>query len=137
MPLRSRLHAVLDRIGATGSMLCAIHCALLPVAIAALPALGVGLLADHRVEAGFIAFASLLGVVSLVWGWRRHRHVAALRLLLPGLALLWLGLLLPPLHDSRLWHALVMTAGGALVGLAHVRNLRLNHCVLHGPGCAH
>ena len=123
--LRSpRLHAFLDRIGATGSLLCAIHCALLPVAIAALPALGVGLLADHRVEVGFIAFASVLGASSLAWGWWRHRQPAAVRLLLPGLALLWLGVLFPWLHDSRLLHALV-------------RNLRLNHCALHGAGCAH
>lgn len=95
------------------------------------------MLADHRVEVGFIAFASMLGASSLFWGWWRHRQVAALRLLLPGLALLWLGVLFPGLHDSRAVHALVMTLGGALVGLAHVRNLRLNHCALHGVGCAH
>jgi hypothetical protein len=137
MPKHPRLHAFLDRIGATGSLLCAVHCALLPVAIAALPALGVGLLADHRVEVGFIAFATVLGASSLVLGWWRHRHIAALRLLLPGLGLLWLGVLFPWLHDNRVLHALVMTAGGALVGLAHVRNLRLNHCALHGAGCVH
>ena len=33
-----RLHALLDRLGATGPLLCAIHCALLPVLIGLLPA---------------------------------------------------------------------------------------------------
>ena len=32
--------SVLDRLGAVGSLLCAIHCALLPVLIAALPSMG-------------------------------------------------------------------------------------------------
>ena len=42
MPLMSaRLHVLLDRIGAAGSLLCAIHCALLPLAIAILPSLGI------------------------------------------------------------------------------------------------
>ena len=38
-PLRPR--SLLDRIGAFGSLLCAIHCALLPLLIATLPSLGV------------------------------------------------------------------------------------------------
>ena len=36
-----RPHSLLDRLGATGSLLCAIHCALLPLLIAALPSIGV------------------------------------------------------------------------------------------------
>jgi hypothetical protein len=61
----------------------------------------------------------------------------ALALLLPGLAVLWVGILYAPLHHSLLPHALAMTAGGTLVGLAHVSNLRLNHRHVHGPACAH
>ena len=34
-------NALLDRIGASGSLLCAIHCALLPLLIALLPSLGI------------------------------------------------------------------------------------------------
>ena len=57
--------------------------------------------------------------------------------MLPGLLILWLGVLYAPLHQSQWPHALVMTLGGTLVGLAHLANLRLNAGHMHGPSCAH
>src|SRR3546814_2509913 len=39
-PMNPRLHAFLDRFGATGSLICAVHCALLPLVLAAIPSLG-------------------------------------------------------------------------------------------------
>ena len=135
--MKSHLHALLDRIGATGALLCAIHCALLPLLIALLPSLGVGLWLGDGFEAGFVAFASLFGLAVLAWSYRRHRAVRALGLLLPGLAALWVAVLYPPLHHSVVPHAVVMTFGGTLVGLAHVANLRLNHGHVHDATCAH
>ena len=131
-------HQLLDRLGAWGSLLCALHCALLPALLALLPSLGIALLAGDRIELGFVVFATGLGLFSLAWGYRRHGHVHALGILVPGLALLWGAVLYQPLHLSVWPHALAMTAGGTLVGLAHLANLRLHHprsCPHHG--CAH
>lgn len=133
-PLRRRL---LDRLGASGSLVCAVHCALLPVVIALLPSLGLAGLASDTFERGFVVFATLLGLFSVAWGYRRHRAVRALGLLVPGLALLWTGVLYPPLHESLLSHAVAMTAGGTLVALAHLANLRLNHRHVHSASCGH
>lgn len=130
-------HRLLDRLGASGSLLCAIHCALLPVLIAALPSLGIAAWLSDGFERGFVAFASLLGVFSLAWGYRRHRTLRALGLLLPGLVALWAGVLYLPLHESVVPHAVAMTLGGTLVGLAHLVNLRLNHGHVHDASCAH
>lgn len=127
----------LDRLGAVGSLLCAIHCALLPLAIAVLPSLGIALWRAEGVETGFVAFASLFGLVVLAWSYRRHRAVRALGLLLPGLAMLWTAVLYPPLHHAAIPHALAMTLGGTLVGLAHLANLRLNHGHVHDAHCVH
>ena len=138
MPLMSaRLHVLLDRIGAAGSLLCAIHCALLPLAIAILPSLGIAVWLGDGFETGFVAFASLFGLAVLAWSYRRHRAIRALGLLLPGLAALWVAVLYPPLHHAVVPHAMVMTFGGTLVGLAHVANLRLNHGHVHDATCAH
>jgi hypothetical protein len=63
--------------------------------------------------------------------------VRALWLLIPGLSVLWLAVLYPPLHQSLVPHAIAMTLGGTLVGLAHVANLRLNHGHLHDASCTH
>lgn len=131
-----RRHSLLDRLGASGSILCAIHCALLPLVIAAVPALGLTALANDGFEFGFVVFASLLGLFSIIWGYRRHRGVRAAVLLLPGLALLWTSVLYPPLHEPLLAHAIAMTLGGTLVGLAHIVNLRLNYAHVHDASCA-
>ncbi|WP_066094650.1 MerC domain-containing protein [Xanthomonas massiliensis] len=137
-PSRSRsLSHWLDRFGATGSLLCAVHCAALPMLLALLPSLGLAFLLDDGLEIGFVAFVSGLGLCSLGWSYRHHRTFRALGVLVLGLALLWAGVLYPPLHASRWPHALVMTLGGMLVGAAHLLNLRLNHGHVHGPQCAH
>ena len=128
---------LLDRIGATGSIVCAIHCALLPIAIAVLPSLGIAVWLGDGFEQAFVLFATLLGLFSVVWGYRRHGAIRALGLLVPGLAALWAGVLYAPLHHALVPHAVAMTLGGTLVGLAHVANLRLNHGHVHDATCAH
>lgn len=134
---RTRATPLLDRLGAGGSLLCAIHCALLPLLIALLPSLGVAVWLGNRFERGFVVFATLLGLFTIVWGYRRHRAVRALWLLLPGLSALWLGVGYEPLHHALVPHAVAMTFGGTLVGLAHLANLRLNHGHVHDASCAH
>ena len=55
-PARTRRrapHPFLDRLGATGSLLCAIHCALLPLVIALLPSLGIAAWLGNGFERGF------------------------------------------------------------------------------------
>ena len=128
---------LLDRIGATGSIVCAIHCALLPIAIAVLPSLGIAVWLGDGFEQAFVLFATLLGLFSVVWGYRRHGAIRALGLLVPGLVALWAGVLYAPLHHALVPHAVAMTLGGTLVGLAHVANLRLNHGHVHDASCAH
>ena len=125
----------LDRVGATGSMLCAVHCAALPLVLAIAPAIGAGF-ANHAFEVGFIAFASVLGLTSLILGYRRHRIARALLLLVPGIMLLWTAVLVERLHDSTIAHAIAMACGGTLVACAHLLNLRLTHGHLHVADCA-
>ncbi len=128
---------LLDRLGALGSLVCAAHCALVPLLIALAPALGAGQWLGGGFELAFVVFATALGLFSLVSGYRRHGAVRALGLLLPGLVALWLAVLFRPLHESVVPHAIAMTFGGTLVGLAHLANLRLNHGHVHDATCAH
>ena len=123
-----------DRVGATASFLCALHCAALPFILALLPAMGLAFLADHAFEHWFIAFATVLAVTMLVRGYRRHRAPQALYLLGPGLLLLWLGGFVFELESFGLLHAALVFLGGSCVALAHVVNLRLVR--LYGDCCA-
>lgn len=122
-------HTVLrdaDRIGFAASFLCAIHCALLPLALALLPALGLGVGGWIDIDQGFVVFATLLGATTLTLGYRRHRAYRAWALLVPGLLLVWAGAF-TRLHDHTASHAVVMTVGGLLLAAAHFVNLRLTH----------
>ncbi|MGH8042923.1 MAG: MerC domain-containing protein [Rudaea sp.] len=126
-----------DRVGATASLLCAVHCAALPFVLALLPALGLGFLADHGFEIGFILCASVFALTVLILGYRRHRTPRALALLLPGLALLWIAGFVYDNHVHIGWHAVLMAIGGSCVALAHLTNLHLVHQLRHGACCEH
>jgi hypothetical protein len=88
-----------DRIGMTGSLICALHCALTPLVLSLVPTLGLGLLTGIDLDQAFVVFASLLGLATLGLGFRQHRVHHAWMLLLPGL----------------------------VIAAAHLFNLRLSH----------
>ena len=141
-PKSTRWWHLADRVGATASFLCAIHCALLPFVLTVLPLLGLGFLAGHRFERGFVMFAATLALFALVGGYRRHRRPLPLLLATPGLALLLLGVTWA-INYPILVHSVLVTCGGLLVASAHFVNLyidrRHGHATthVHGAQCAH
>ena len=122
----SRNLARADRVGFTASFLCALHCALLPLALALVPALGLSVGGWVDIDQAVTVFATLLGGTTMTLGYRRHRGFRAWMLLLPGLGLVWAGAF-SRFHDHGLAHAALMTAGGLLIAAAHLANLRLTH----------
>jgi hypothetical protein len=134
---RWSLHRWVDSLGSAGATLCAIHCALLPFALALLPVLGLGILASREFEVGFVLFATTVGIASLWHGYRRHRAYHAMALLIPGLIAVWAGVFAPFLHESVIGHAVAMSIGGTLVAVAHLVNMRLSQGHVHEAGCAH
>jgi hypothetical protein len=113
-----------DRLGATASFLCAVHCAALPFVLALLPALGLGFLADHSFERGFITFATVLALWSIGSSYRRHRRLRTWLLLLPGLVLLWGGAFAADGYGIAV-HAALVAIGGLLLSSAHLANLQM------------
>ena len=135
--MKSSFRSLIDRFAAAGSLVCALHCAITPLLLAVIPSLGLSVWLGDGFERAFVVFVTVLGLFSLIWGYRRHRVFRALGMLLFGLTALWAGVLYTPLHESVVPHAIVMTIGGMLVGLAHLLNLRLNHWHVHGASRAH
>jgi hypothetical protein len=132
----SPLAVLAERIGATASFLCAVHCALLPFVIALLPLIGLGFLADHRFERVFVACAAVLASAMIFTAWRRHRKLNALFLLVPGIVLLLAGIAID--IDAHVWmHTTLVICGGVLVASAHVVNLVLSHRHVHTAACGH
>lgn len=128
---------VADRVGATASFLCAVHCALLPFVLALLPFVGLGFLADHRFERGFVLFACVLAAIALGRGYRRHRARRPLLLAAAGIALLLLGVTFIDGAELAV-HSVLVTCGGLLLAAAHFVNLRNDRGAhVRGAQCAH
>ena len=115
---------IIDRVGATASTACAIHCMITPFVLGLLPLLGMGFLAAPWFENTAVVGAISLAVVSLLHGYLHHRQFHALWLLMIGAALLLCGRFV--IGDDHRWieSTLVVLGGLALAG-AHLINRRL------------
>lgn len=130
-----RLALLVDRVGATASLLCAVHCVLLPFVLALLPLIGLEFLAGHTFERIFVACAAVLASTSLITAYRRHRKPHALFLMVPGIVLLVFGIAID-LDVHVVIHTICVVSGGLLVASAHITNLVLAHRH-HRATCAH
>jgi hypothetical protein len=137
MSLNTVARTLVDRFGAAWSLLCAVHCAVLPLVLVLMPSLALGVWWDEGVERMTVSGVTLVALSSLGLGYRRHHGWSALLLGVPGLTLMWMALLVAPVHESVPAHALAMACGGVLVGLAHLLNLRLNSGHVRSASCAH
>jgi len=112
----------IDTWGATASLLCAIHCALVPLILSFGMLTGVSFLADPLWDMVFIGIALALASISLYNGYRKHHgRLYPITLALFGFLSIALGHLI--LHDWLFGHALSVL-GGLLVAAAHLSNYR-------------
>ena len=131
---------IADRVGTGASLLCAIHCAVLPFVLVLLPVIGLGFLSNDRFEVGFVMFASVLATIVLTRGYYRHQWPLPLMLAGLGVALLMLGVTNVWGH-SLLAHSALVTCGGLSLASAHFLNLRSDQRLpgtrLRDTQCAH
>ena len=90
--------APLDKAGATASLLCAIHCALMPLIFTLAPLMALSILASETFEWILFGISAILGTTSICWGYSMHRSRKAVAVLACGLALLSAGRLLHQHH---------------------------------------
>ena len=109
-----------DALGITTSLLCAIHCALLPLVVASLPILGINIIHNLLFEYGMIALAFLIGTWALWHGFRYHHGRIRPWFLFVG------GIML--LIAKQVWHSYelaILPFAVIFIVSAHVLNLRL------------
>ena len=117
----SKATTKLDNIGMTASLLCAIHCAVVPMLLTSLPLLGLGFLANPWFEWSMITFALLIGFYAIGSSFFRiHRKLLPIGLLIAGFSIIIAGHLY-----IRDWHeAIIVPVGGLLIATAHFFNFK-------------
>lgn len=123
VPRRQRL---LDRIGMSASLLCAIHCAAMPLAITLLPLLGAHILFDGTVELVMIAISATVGVASLGSSYRVHRRLNPLLMMTAGATILIANFFGHETHSAltETLHPYVAAAAGLMIAFAHRINMK-------------
>lgn len=116
--MRSKIN--LDALGVTASVLCAIHCAVLPLLMASLPILGVNIIHNTLFEYGMITLAFGIGTAALWHGFNRHHRRLTPWLLFVGGMIFLIAKEIWPVYELGLLPFAV-----ALIVGAHGLNYRL------------
>ena len=114
----------LERISLCASILCAVHCVVMPLVLIAQP-LFQWFRVSRVVDNGLLALAAVVGVVVCLRNRQQHRDLGPLTLLLIGLAAVVFG-------RFFIWRPLII--GGPLV-MAY--GLWLNRRLCACPACGH
>jgi len=112
----------LDRVGLVLSCLCAVHCVLGIVVIAALGAGGT-LLLDPAIHRFGLLFATIIVGIAIGIGALKHRRAAPFVVAMTGLTFMGGGLAV----DHGIEEAVLTIIGVSLVAVGHVLNLRRAH----------
>ena len=117
----------LDRWGSVTSVACAIHCAIMPLVLAAVPAAVGGVIGSEWVEWALFSCSAAIALSSLSRGAKAYRRWEALCVGVVGLALLAVG----RLGEEKQWGnpaVVLLVAGGFTVAIGHWINLRVGGC---------
>ena len=123
-----------DALGIATSVVCAIHCALLPLILTSLPLFGINIINNLSFELFMITFAFSIGSYSLYHGWKKHHH--------RWLPLIIFGCGMFLLFGKQVWHAyelFFLVPAVIFIVSAHYLNFRFcrahNHA--HQDDCNH
>ncbi|MDO6566980.1 MerC domain-containing protein [Alteromonas sp. 1_MG-2023] len=120
------LQKISDKAAIALSMLCVVHCLLLPVLLLLLPALAGALAFDDALfHKTLLFFVVPISVVALMMGYFYHRNHTMLLIGGVGLSLLILAVVLG--HDilGEYGEVVLTVIGSSFIAFSHIRNLRL------------
>jgi len=111
-----------DIIACTSSILCAIHCAVIPILISFSTLTGLHFLSNSYIEGSFIMLGIVFVLISLVPSFIRvHQKLKPLIIAAIGFAFIALG----RLDLNEIWEVLNTVTGAFLVAFAHYSNWKL------------
>lgn len=124
---RSRRRILLDRLGVSASLICAIHCSALPLALTILPLAGAHVLLDGSIELVMIVVSAVVGILSLGSSYRVHRQINPLLIMAAGATILIANFVGHDSHShlAEALHPYIALVAGLMIATAHRINMRL------------
>jgi MerC mercury resistance protein len=113
---------VLDRLGMSASLACAVHCAVLPLLLAALPAIGLAWLDSAWVDWTMVALAAVIALRAHRGGFRLHRSCLPSAVAVAGLLAIVTTICLLKGSAS---HHYIQASGAVVVASSHFLNRHL------------
>jgi hypothetical protein len=115
----------LDRTAIGLSLLCLVHCLMLPIAIVLLPLIGVGLLGDHSFHQVLLLLVVPVSLAGIGLGFPHHKDVPVLLLGTGGMVVLLIVAIYGHTILPLAYEPWLTTLGGLTLAVAHFRNFRL------------
>ena len=113
---------VFDKAAIGLSLLCAVHCLMLPVILVVLPSLAVTIFGGEQFHLWMLAGVLPISLFALTLGCRLHRDIRVVFMGIGGLIVMLLAALYG--HDlfGEVGEKVITLLGASLVALSHVRN---------------
>lgn len=121
MKSSKHVHKKVDAVGACLSFACAVHCLVVPLAIAVLPLLGLEILVHRSFDLFMLTLTALIATLSFIWGARVHKNHRVFLFLAAALTLFSAGEF--AVHGMK--HAVLVALGGCFLAWGHLINRRL------------
>ncbi len=123
----------IDKAAIGLSLICAVHCLVVPVAAVLLPTLAAMGIGDERFHLWLLLAVLPISVLALTLGCRQHRSFAVMAYGLLGLFILTLTVLFG--HDvlGESGEKIASLSGALIIALAHIKNHKM--CKTHSCAC--
>ncbi|MBT5686848.1 MAG: MerC domain-containing protein [Gammaproteobacteria bacterium] len=115
---------VLDKASISLSVVCAIHCLLLPLALVLIPSIAVLPIADERFHQLLVVLVLPTSLFALTIGCRRHRQWRVMVCGALGLTVLFLTVLAGHEMLGEFGEKSLTLLGAILVAISHIINFR-------------
>lgn len=114
-----------DKLAISLSLLCAIHCLVLPLALVLLPSLVSLNLENEAFHTWMVILVIPTSIYALTMGCKEHKNYRFLALGIAGLALLLTAVVLEEPVMTETLEKLITLVGTSLIALSHIGNYRL------------
>ena len=119
----------MKKAGVWASIICAIHCTILPLLMILLPTAGVYLFINETFEFVLLGISLMFNITNVCFGYRQHKSNKAVGVLALGLFVFVVGRLMHNHSDDHKIHFdlfnIFMVAGGLLMALSSLINDKL------------